>query len=267
MAKKIKSIKAPRRIVFVELKSLRFFLADFTKRKKTFILYLTSYTARIRYQNIEYVFCKTKTGTKHFYLNKIFEKKIKDSTIEIDSVDKKNVKYFNFANVKDIGLKKVYNIDIVNCYPTQFKNFGFITNEELDSINKKYKKFDKLRALGMLATKTQVINYERGIQGKVESKQKKDANVFFAICDAVGDIMEACMKVCKSFVFFWFDGIYFTNKSDCKRVERILKDASFTYVTLELSDFFSRRDEKFIYISYLKGEEKKTFLMPSSLTG
>lgn len=239
-------------------------------KSENFKVIQTGYTSQIQTQNINY-FCyePTASGRKKEILNyrsKIL-KQIKEQNIYFD-VPKGKIKYFELSkSLQEQKNKTVYNLDISSAYPKCLFNLGFI-NQALFNDLMQTDKITRLKAIGSIATRKLVTTFENGIPVNTEIMEDKYCrDIFFLLCYEIGELIYKISQEMKSFLFFWFDGIYFTNKKEMARAEQILTEANYNFKSEILKKFTVKNDDikKTILITYQKKEGKKTFNLPQNL--
>lgn len=237
----------------------------FKKEKHDFTIQFTGYTAIIKNQTLKRNFLFTKENVKFdFSVTQKIKSEIKSSGVHVDLITTKNVKFFRLNNLHTSFHKEVSNVDINSAYPKALLNLALISESlfgELQSMDKS----KKLRAIGQLATKKTVYVFKKGEQVSFYHKvDEQMRNVWFALCNEVGEAINECKEQCKSFLFFWFDGIYFTDASEKDKIMEILSQWNFECKYEVLKDFTVKENEDFVFIEYKKGEEKKQFKLPKS---
>lgn len=242
------------------------FILELKERRETFTATHTSYTSMVTVPRlkINYFFIKESGGRESMLLSSKIKSEIKKSEIHVDNIRSQHVKYFNSGDLKPCKLKKVYNVDITDCYPTTLNKLGFITNE-LFELMKGVEKIVKLKAIGQIATRKTVYEYVDGVATTLNIKCDEHLrNVWFTICHETGESIYECQQSIESFLFFWFDGIYFTKKSEAKKIIDILTRRGYKSKYEELTNFEVRRNEENIRISYNKDGKTKNFCLPLS---
>ena len=148
------------------------------------------------------------------------------------------IKYFwyNEKIKPNSELSDCLNIDLNSAYwATAFK-LGLISEalykEGLDE--SKIKKQTRLTAIGSLAKKVKVYEFDGREQRKIEDRiVEETAFVWDVICNEVGKVLhEAAKKSGKDFIFFWVDGIYI-KKSSRKVVESVFSNHGYDYKIID----------------------------------
>lgn len=224
---------------------------------------MTSYTATIKIQGEKIKYLYTKDGRiQDFSLVSKIKKQIKASNLHVDNVRTANIKYFSLTNLQPCKHKLVYNIDITDCYPTTLKNLGFITPEFHEEISK-IEKIKKLKSLGQIATKSTIYEFVDGENTNIYQKcNDYFRNVWFTICHETGETINECKNNTESFLFFWFDGIYFKNKKDAEKIKEILTRRNYKFKKETLNNFVVKKTKTNLIINYDKDGKKKNFNLP-----
>ncbi len=137
------------------------------------------------------------------------------------------IQYFKYAKgLTDTG--KIYEIDITKAYWNMALRLGII-NAEIYEKGLTISKVARLATLGSLAKKT----YSYRFDGKREVRlpvQKSDdtKHLWFNICHELGKVMDQARHIAgDSFIFYWVDGIYVTDKDVAHEIEEFFKDNDF----------------------------------------
>jgi len=237
---------------------------DFLKFNKfSFTLSLTSYTATVKIAGDKVNYLYTRDGRiQDFSLVSKIKKEINKSNLHVDNVRTANIKYFSLTNLKPCKHKKIYNIDITDCYPTTLKNLGFITPEfhaELSEVEK----IKKLKSIGQIATKKTIYEFVDGENISIKQKENEYLrNVWFTICHETGETINECKNNINSFLFFWFDGIYFKNPKDAEKIKEILTKRNYKFKEETLKNFIVKKTKTNLTITYDKDGKQKKFDLP-----
>lgn len=249
--------------VFFSNSSFRSLIDYFKKHEHDFEVSYTGYTAMIKNstENKHYFLAKSTAKSPYRFTQKI-KSEILKSGIWIDAISSKNIKFFKVNNIKPVTLKKVYNVDINSAYPTALKNLGLISEKLFNELSK-LEKIDRLKAIGMLATNKTVIIFKKGKQITVTKKSNElMRNCWLALCDYTGEAIDTVRQNLDSFLFYWFDGIYFTDKNEAQKCIDILKTFKFESKLEVLENFTVKEKTENLFITYGKGTDKKQFILP-----
>lgn len=143
--------------------------------------------------------------------------KIKSDLKELPvPVDTKYIKYYQ-TNFKHTHLyaDKIYQIDIKSCYASILRNNNLISAETYKHICKLSKE-NRLAAMGMLASKKNIFQFDN--TGEVVShtvKKSEYSDYFFFCVQETYRIMDECKVILgDDFLFIWVDAIYFSGNTE-----------------------------------------------------
>lgn len=267
MSKEIESQEKSEKVIsFYEGERLRNLINWYKRNSYNFKVRVTGYTATITNYSLneKMFFVKSKNKNNFALLSKI-KKDIDNSGIYIDKIHNNKINYFKMNNLKEINLREVHNVDINSAYPSGLKKLGFITEATFEALMSADKS-DRLKAIGQIATRSTEYNFTLG---KMEGRPVIIENefyraVWFALCFDVGDVIDKARKSIDSFLFYWFDGIYFTDVKETQKVIDILESSGYECKHEKLTDFKVLQDDRNFYVSYLKENEEKEFILPKS---
>lgn len=183
------------------------------------------------------------------------------------------VKYHAFSErlrVKHEGFtlkhyKNVAEADITKAYYQTARNLGLISEkfykECLD-----LPKNERLRLLGTIATKKFIVEYKKGKRTNIEIKMEKELRrAWFIICDHVAQVMtEISEEMGPSFLFYWVDGIYFTDTAKCRQIIRKAGEKfDFEWKFNQIEEMTAINKEGVVEIVLIKDGEKKVFYPPT----
>lgn len=191
--------------------------------------------------------------------------------VTYDYVDKiyhkDKVKYIAVRNFEEGEvISDLIEIDINQAYWETAYMMGVISKE----IFKKGLDMDKLvrlAALGSLAKKTEVWHYD----GKDSFKKEKvindqsTNNVWFAICQKVGDVMQEALKESgDDFMFYWVDAIFIKNNhSTAAKVTSVFNRNGYETKN-KLIDRIEFMNNEFKVYSIRKDDDPRLFSYPNS---
>lgn len=235
------------------------FFKNMVATKQDFKVVKTGYTTNFKTDEQNYFF-----GTKekvNFGLFNALKSEIKRNNIDLEDVPKEPIFFKRPTELREY--KKVYCVDINSAYLTALKNLHFVNEDsKVFKMLEGAKKGDRLKIVGMLATNKIVREFKNG--ELIKTELKADAymrNVFFALCNEIDVQMHNLIKL-KSYIFYWFDGIYFDNLKDCEKAVQVLKSNGYQSKIEELTEFKIKRIKHFLNITYLKNEKRKEFNLP-----
>jgi hypothetical protein len=114
----------------------------------------------------------------------------------------------------------------------------------------------------MLAGKRIIYEYKKGELYAVETIESEYCSYFEHISSYVDLSMIKAANISQSFVFYWFDGIYFTDPSEAEKIGRSISEAGLNFKFETLTNFELLRNKGYINISYLKEGKPKIFNIP-----
>lgn len=239
------------------------------KKLKQFTIKETSYTKTILTNNNTFIFNDTgKADTDMLRLINLVKndanKYLKTHTTQ-NYIKEKNKKFvtFDFYYFNDINFNnnyfEGYQLDLNSAYWHIAEQYGIITKKTVDiweSITKKYnkkaKKLMRLKALGTLATKKLVTEYNNGkFELKNIEQNFKTTNLYMFICHTTANIMKRLVNRYKLPYYYW-DMCIVQNSEQLKSIEIELKNEGIGY-KLETDTFEIVKGTKLSYIySHLK---------------
>lgn len=234
---------------------------------KDFEVSSTGYSTIIKLGNVNY-FCHdaiNSGGRKNIltYRSKIMAD-IKKKEINFDFVPSSKVRYYELGKITEKIPSVVYNFDISAAYPSALHKLGFISDEVMSGLMK-LKKVDRLKAIGSIATRKTITKFIKGVPQDAEIKENKiGRDIFFLLCYEIGELMFEIRTKINSFLFFWFDGIYFTDINEKDIINKIITEKGYLCKFEQLTEFTKIIDEENdrIKINYLKENKKKSFNLP-----
>lgn len=243
---------------------------DFLKSTNTnFTLENSTYTAKIITENTTINFNTKNLSIKCFCAAQMIKADIKKCTIEKPKISIFDLEYFE-QNLKSELINKVVNFDLTKAYPTILFADGFISNDTYEYLCK-ISKSERLPAIGMLARKKTITDFENGkpIFSKIDRKDTSE--YFFYLIQKTNKIISEIREKCKlRFLFSWVDGIYFeyTNENDLfaanKIVFEICENYKLKFTTEILTEYVSHFRNNFFEVYFNKGEKIKRFTIPGN---
>lgn len=239
------------------------FIQVFIKMQIPFTLTCSNYTAHISNEVINRKFVHTMQSKRCFAA---FAKVKSDvSKKMVPHIDPESLSYFqhDFRNTEVIP--EVFNIDLKSAYATCLFNAGYISEPTFQYLAK-ITKNDRLAAVGMLASKKKIFDFDRS--GKVFNYTENISplqNFFFFAVKETAKIMDEIKRICgKDYLFTWVDGIYFRpNESIASDIMYYLETVNFKWSLDYLKDFDIKMLDSHIKISFLKDDKNKRFCIPS----
>ena len=245
------------------LRRRKYYLADFgwlCANKRDFYIKKSRYSDVIttidgdRKESVTYT--DSKTNNKIFSIVRKIKKEVEPSLAEINRiVSKKDFSYFSTGS--DLGSfcsDSVSNIDLNSAYLTVLHRDGIIGDHLHELIND-LPKVERLKVLGLLAYEPDVFEFRNGEPYKEYTQKNPFKNVFFYAVNGVSEAMHEAKRFLKDdFIFFWVDGIYFSdeNYSTGREVQYLLEKRGFKTHFEQLINFnFQADNEKYIKIDFV----------------
>ena len=201
-----------------------------------------------------------------FAIGKMIEKDIRDTGLVQPEFKKSDIVYFDFTDNKNFrnAPETIYNVDIKSAYAHVLFNHGLIKPKTFKYMSKLSKK-DRLTVVGMLAATKNIYMMEgREIVGY--DKTVKDTKNWFLFCVyQTNKLMQECAQIIgASFLFYWVDGIFFTDKNKASAVQEFLNSKGYRSTFEECTKFKFVESKKNCKLIYLKGSngEKKELSLP-----
>jgi hypothetical protein len=204
---------------------------------------------------------------KAFKVSNTIKRDIKVCGVEMPDIDKSELKYFNFAHdeiLKRAKGKQIYNIDIKSAYASNLLANKIITQPTFNYMSSLSKK-NRLAAVGMLASKKDVLHYDEN--GKCISHEvltKPTDNWFYYCVLETQKLMLDVKDICGGdFLFYWVDGIFFTNRDHEIPISNYLQNKGYKHSFDICDNFTFTQNEGYRELSYSKEGGTKVLNMPS----
>lgn len=239
-------------------------------QKENFEVHYGKFSSHIIFNGKKELFSDGIMKKEVFNANNMIKKDLLDNDISIilNHNRKDNLWYNNSSYIEDYYASYIYNIDINSAYLNSLNNTGFLQKKTFDFCSG-ISKGSRLKTIGLFASKKEVYTY---IKGKLLDEKPKIiegnlANVYYYSAYQVDKVMSnAALMLKGSFIFWWFDGIYF--QSPCpfdglgehRFITELFEDYHFPHKIIELKDFTVRRYDEYIEVSYLKTGEPKPII-------
>lgn len=188
----------------------------------------------------------------------------------LPSVDKGSLNYYGHSFLENRHYENVLNIDLKSAYATALYNEG-ILSEATNTYLSKIPKLDRLAAVGMLASRKVLFNYDEN--GNLVNFQKIVApteNFFYFAVQRVENIMNDIRLILKDdYLFSWVDGIYFDEKTDSlPEIHNYLSEKNYPYTIERLLNFDVKiTPSQTVKIQYIKDGKEKFFNIPAKPNG
>lgn len=251
-----------------EIDDIKGFVEFLKKSKKDFTVSQTGYSLTVDFKGQQFMYIDKITGGKCFASYNMIKRDILNSPVVIDNVPRSTVRYYGvnqFIKNRRQLPDEVLNIDINSAYLTVLFNAGIITQPTYEYVMKSGKN-NRLKSVGMLATKRNVLTYKNGeMVNHAVITDSHLRNYFFYCCYEVGEIMNKIAGLLeKKFLFFWVDGIYCTPDTDSKQIVDALTERGFTSKVKHLNACNFKTENDNLYFDYIDTDtlKRKTFCLP-----
>lgn len=174
----------------------------------------------------------------------------------VPKINLEKIVYFihDFKKTERIG--DVTNIDLKSAYATVLYKDGVISKDTYDYISA-LKKQERLAAVGMLAARKKIFNFDTGKVISYSEKVSETSNFFFFAVKRTGEIMNDIRGICgDNYLFTWVDGIYFKPCPEIqKRISDYIEKIGFKYSVDHLRNFNVTVDDKRVKVDFDKLEK------------
>lgn len=189
----------------------------------------------------------------------------------IDPIFTRDIHYvgYNLDKLSN-GVKydNVVEIDLDQAYWEMAYKLGVISDENYEygsKLNDKISKKGRLIALGSLAKKTHIYDFdgEKLIKETIEEPTLR--NVFLTICKEVGDIVNSLKNELGSdYLYHWVDAVFIENKiTAVKKVEEVFRKHGFHFKKIPLQ-YIEVKNDVIHALEFDKEEsEAKTYRLPT----
>ena len=237
---------------------------DYLKRKGIkFKVYSSQYSTVIESNGQKIRYVTQVYDNRVFMCSKMLQNHLRDSDIEyIQSATWNTKNYDSMPGLKPGNYGKVINIDISGAYPNCLKNHG-LTNDKVYSFLMDLGKKERLPAIGMIAKKTMVYEYDLGECLDVYEENGKYQKVFHYIVYQINKVMEACKQIAgKYYLLHWVDGIFlerFTPEHIVQEIKNVLDESKYVYKFEKVDKFEIIRKDQNIEIQMTKNGINKNY--------
>lgn len=240
--------------------------------KASFMVKQSNYTTTIVFPNGEKeMYLNQIRSLDVFKANKIIGKEAIPKYVEADFEGK--LEYYGINPAKFLEIKHdkpaIYNIDLSAAYPTALKNLDLITEKTYKYLMK-LNKLDRLASIGMFASKKTIYTIKEGEFVNVNQEESQWKNIFYLPAYITDEVMKHCRDAIgeQDFVFYWFDGIYFTGKKHFNTLEKNLKEIfKMPFKFQQLKKFKAEDNGSFIKLEFFEPNKGfKRFTIPKKKT-
>jgi hypothetical protein len=216
----------------------------------------TNYTLKIESELLSVHYLTSMMTDWPMRINKLIVKDIKESEIEKPVIEKSQLKYFSFNELSILERakgKQVFNIDIKSAYVNALNNYGLLREYTYDRLCKMDKQ-DRLAALGMLASSYDIFEFDGVNKDPKEQTFTKDTEVWFllAVLEIQNLMLDIINLIGSDFLFFWVDGIFFTNEDHKVTIENYLREKNYNNSYEQCYSFRYWKEGNVKYLSYWK---------------
>jgi hypothetical protein len=207
--------------------------------------------------------CVKKDAKNWFLENKFSKNEIDTSKLPKPSyygLNTENGLIEELKQNKDGVERKVIKMDISQAYWTTAKKV--FLSEKTYELGSKFKKKNRLKALGALATNYTHKVYQESELVDVYNKRKDTSFLFFYCAKIVDDLMKELMSFTHEFSdFYWTDCIVLNSKKEfiIKSVHKICENYGY-HIKYEESFLKYKLEEDVLLISMLENKEYKPYI-------
>ena len=225
---------------------------------QNFTVTYSNYTQKIE-GPYPYYYYEKETPLKAFSLHSVIKKDLKG----IQPPTGANPRLFKNRLPDLLEREDLLCVDLNSAYFQAALNLGYIS-EETFLKGQQAKKDARLISLGMLASTKTKIMYQGTEPINYQVQENPLKPFFLSVMHQVGEIMEAAsIEFKNSFLFYWFDGIYFENGQDATEVmEFFYNNGPFPSKAEHLKKFICRKSKNYHLVKYEKNEKLKRFFIP-----
>ncbi len=221
-------------------------LKKYCEAEKTFTHFMTGYTDSLHCEEINTIFSLDGMNLKVFLAKNKIIADYKECDIIIENIPRSIIHYYKLIP-HEFNFEKAILIDINSAYPTILKNYEIIKEETFNFLMK-LKKRERLKAIGSLATQKIKTEYIKGVKQEAEIMPRGEySDLYFFCAYEIGEALQFASTILpNSFLFYWFDGIYFRyeNNEQLYKVMDYFREKNLAHKFLVIYDFISEMDKK-----------------------
>lgn len=216
----------------------------------------TSNTTKIETGNINYVGYNEYIKRIDLTLISRVKNYVKKENIEY----KKRIKKINYVTkfMPEVNkTKKYFAIDITKAYWFTAYKECFISGEIFkEGLKRKYSKKARLIALGCLATKPLISEFENGTYKNVDVCDLETAPIFYKCAEVVNTLMLLLKNTLGiDFLFYWVDCVYFSDRKNIIKVQKILTNFGYLCSINEIDIIEAIKEDQIIRVKTAKGKK------------
>lgn len=236
--------------------------------KANFVVKQSNYTTTIVFPNGDReLYVNELRSMDVFRANKVIAKEAIPKYVEADFESK--LEYYGINPEKFLSIRKdkppIYNLDLSAAYPTALKNLDLISKSTFDYLMT-LNKIDRLASIGMFASKKTIYTINEGEFMNVDTEESEWKNIFYLPAYITDEVMKHCRESIgeQDFIFYWFDGIYFTGKKHYKTLQKNLKEKfKMPFKFQQLQKFQAKDTGEFIRLQFQEPKKgMKQFSIP-----
>jgi len=249
----------------------KFYLNLIKKANLPYKLTRTNYTLDIESEFCNIYFMTNVMSDKAFKCGACIKKDIRLSGMELPVIERSELKYFNFNHADILSRtngKEIYNIDIKSAYANALNN-NKLLSEKTYNFLKSLSKKDRLAAVGMLAARKDIFTFDNTDKCIEHEKKVKDTENWFYFCvlEIQKLMLDIKQMIGNDFLFYWVDGIFFTNENNRFEIEAYLSSKGYMNSYDKCTDFNYTETENNKFLTYNKpdgkgGTENKRLELP-----
>lgn len=254
------------------------FKKQLVEGKKNFSIEHTNATVCIRYNDARYVYTDNHVKSAELKVQRKLKKHILDriekGLVAVPEDFEKAVGYFQFSDFVEnmelsVKITPIVNYDIEKAYYTFAYNLGYI-DEKLYKECIALEKIQRLRLIGSIATKKQIMNYVGGEIVGVDVRENIELRrVWFHICHETDKCLKEFAELeADKFLFYWVDGIYLKGVSVEKTQLFLENKYKIKFKTTPIEYIEKTYINKCYQLSYVNEKGKlKPFSLPAKTRG
>lgn len=259
-------------IVNHDPESIRGYIRYLKSEKRDFSVIKTGYTLQIvRPDGAKYFYSDKRVNNALFSIVNRIKKDIDNSGMEVPALRPHNIDYYGISAYFERHPahdcpEDMVCIDLNSAYAQSLLN-AFLISRDTFAALQALPKADRLRAVGMLATRKVILQYEAGKLKKAELKSDEHyRNCFLYACDITAKAMQMiATDYPDEFMFYWVDGIYLKNTNIVNEIAAKLFSNGFPAKIEYLHAVRASKNPDFLHFSYIKtdSETEKTLVIPT----
>lgn len=223
----------------------------------------TGYTVQVDTAARRYLFSDSGTSPRCFGAAGRIKRDIAESGKVPEGADPREILYHRVP-VEGALPREAVCVDIKAAYATTLRNMGLIPPDTLSHVMA-LPKGDRLKAVGMLATRKNVQVWEDARLTNITQQDSPTRGHFFDVCKYVGKVMQGLsVELGEPFLFFWVDGVFM--RADPAKVAfatEYLADHGYRVSSEPVTGL--KRSDGGKYILYAKGGKRTYLCVPKRI--